>query len=140
MTIKGRRKKTSHSPEPTEARPHILVVDDDIGLTRLLKAILTTAHFDVDSFANGRDALEFLDHKRVEVIVMDLRMPILDGPGFFRALRSRGDRTPVLVASANGAREARRELGAEASIAKPFDPEDLIETVCGLIAKRPLNA
>lgn len=114
-------------------RPRVLVVDDDASLARLLKAILRTADYDVDTAANGSDALDFTAREHVDVIVMDLRMPVLDGPGFFRKLRERGDQTPVLVASSHGARNAQKELGAEAAIEKPFDPDDLIEAVGELL-------
>lgn len=108
-------------------------MDDDASLARLLKAILRMADFDVATAANGMDALDFTAKERVDVIVMDLQMPVLDGRSFFRELRARGDHTPVLVASSYGAHKAKKELGAEASIEKPFDPDDLIEAVGELV-------
>ena len=109
------------------------MVDDDASLVRLLRTILRSADYEVTTAGNGSDALEVAEHQHLDVIVLDLRMPVLDGPGFYRQLRARGDKTPVLVTSAFGARDAQRELGAEGAIDKPFDPDDLLEAVDNLL-------
>lgn len=114
-------------------RPHVLVVDDDASLGRLVRAILRTGGYDVEVTSNGVDALALVDRESVDVIVLDLRMPQLDGPEFFRELRARGHSTPVLLTSAYGAQHAQRELGAEGAIEKPFDPEALIDAVKELL-------
>ena len=114
-------------------RHAVLIVDDDAGMIRLLTAILRTADYQICTANNGSDALDMAQREHVDVIVLDLRMPVLDGPGFFRELRARGDTTPVLVTSSFGARDAQKELGAEGAIEKPFDPDDLLEAVGALI-------
>jgi CheY-like chemotaxis protein len=116
------------------SRRAVLVVDDDKSLITLLRTILRTADYDVATAVNGSDALGITERQHIDVIVLDLRMPILDGPGFFRQLRARGDRTPVLVTSSYGARDAQRELGAEGSIEKPFDPDELLQAVDAVLA------
>jgi DNA-binding response OmpR family regulator len=110
-----------------------LIVDDDAGLLRLLTTILRAADYDVATALNGFDALDVTERRHFDAIVLDLRMPVLDGPGFFRELRARGDTTPVLVTSSVGARDAQRELGAEGSIEKPFEPDDLLDAVGSLL-------
>ena len=105
---------------------NILVVDDDPNLMRLMATILRTSGMEVLTATDGYAALDVAMSKDVDAIVLDLRMPNLDGRGFFRELRARGVETPVLIASAFGAREAQQELGAQGSIEKPFDPEMLI--------------
>ena len=114
-------------------RPRVLVVDDDRNLSRLVKTILHTAEFEVLTAFDGLDALHVVEEERLDAIVLDLRMPNLDGRGFFRELRARDNGTPVLVASAYGARSAQAELGAEAAIEKPFDPDALIRAVSDLV-------
>ena len=111
------------------SRPRVLVVDDDVSLSRLVRAILRTADYEVAQAYNGIEGLEVAGREHPDVIVLDLQMPQMDGRGFFRELRARGDRTPVLVSSSFGASTAQRELGAEGSIEKPFDPDDLVEAV-----------
>jgi two-component system response regulator AtoC len=137
VALKQIRSTTRQAPQdapPTEvSRRVVLIVDDDAGLLRLLTLILRSADYDVATALNGVDALDVAERQHVDVIVLDLRMPVLDGPGFFRELRARGDKTPVLVASSVGARDAQRELGAEGAIEKPFEPEDLLAAVGSLI-------
>jgi CheY-like chemotaxis protein len=112
----------------------VLVIDDDPNLTRLMSTILRTSGIDTVTATDGWSALEAIEHNDVDAIVLDLQMPKLDGRGFFRELRARGDHTPVLIASAYGARDAQRELGAEASVEKPFDPELLISELQRIFA------
>jgi CheY-like chemotaxis protein len=105
---------------------NILVVDDDPNLMRLMGTLLRTSGMEILTASDGLVALEVAMSHGVDAIVLDLRMPNLDGRAFYRELRSRGIETPVLIASAYGASQAQRELGAEASIEKPFDPDVLI--------------
>ena len=114
-------------------KPRVLVVDDDLNLARVAGLILRTADFDVLTANDGYDALDVTEHEPIDVIVLDLAMPYLDGRGFFHELRARGDHTPVLLASANDAFAAREELGAEGAIEKPFEPDRLIEAVDHLL-------
>ena len=118
---------------PAIQRRAVLVVDDDASLLKLFRAILRSADYDVTTAGNGSEALEVARLQHIDVIVMDLRMPVLDGPAFFRELRARGDKTPVLVTSAFGARDAQRQLGAEGAIEKPFDPDDLLLAIDKLL-------
>lgn len=123
------------TPESLNADSHhaVLIVDDDAGLLRLLSTILRSADYQVCTAVNGSDALNVAGQQHLDVIVLDLRMPVLDGPGFFRELRARGDKTPVLVTSSFGALDAQKQLGAEGAIEKPFDPDELLEAVGALI-------
>ena len=117
------------TPDP---RPRVLVIDDDVSLSRLVRAILRTADYEVAQAFNGIEGLEVVSREHPDVIVLDLQMPQMDGRGFFRELRARGDQTPVLVSSSFGARSAQKELGAEGSIEKPFDPDALVAAVTEL--------
>ncbi len=81
--------------------------------------------FDVTSASNGLAGLDQVEAHHPDVIILDLEMPHMDGRSFFRELRHRGDHTPVIVASAYGARSAALELRADAYIAKPFHPDEL---------------
>jgi CheY-like chemotaxis protein len=107
----------------------VLVVDDDEALLRMLRLTLSSAGCRVVTATDGLDALEKLEGEPFAVVVLDLQMPRMDGREFHRELRSRGHDPEVVLLSAYGAREAGRELGTAAAIAKPFDPDVLIETV-----------
>ena len=113
----------------------ILVVDDDLNLARLLRAILRTSGFDVVTSADAPAALDIAEEQAFDLIILDLRMPVMDGRTFYRELRGRGVQTPVVIASAYGARSALAELGAQAAIDKPFDPELLLDTVNRLLTR-----
>jgi DNA-binding response OmpR family regulator len=125
--------ETRESIKPTTRRPCVLVIDDDVSLSRLVRTILRTADYEVAQAYNGIEGLELANREHPDVIVLDLQMPQMDGRGFFQEFRARGYRTPVIVSSAFGARSAQRELGAEASIEKPFEPDALVATVARLI-------
>jgi CheY-like chemotaxis protein len=127
----------SHTLAEGETPPithHVLVVDDDPNLTRLMATILRTSGIDALTATSGRAALDAVEHNDVEAIVLDVEMPEMDGRGFFRELRARGNKMPVLIASAFGAREAQRELGADAAVEKPFDPEVLVSELERILA------
>ncbi|MGE0058703.1 MAG: response regulator [Dehalococcoidia bacterium] len=113
----------------------ILVVDDDVNLTRLLRAILRTSGFEVVTCGDSTEGLTIAENQDFNLIILDLRMPVMDGRTFYRELRQRGVKVPVVIASAYGARAAQAELGAQAAIEKPFDPDRLIDTVNRILTK-----
>jgi CheY-like chemotaxis protein len=119
------------SESSTQSR--VLVVDDDVNLARLLRAILRTSGFEVVTASDSTAALDMASQQQFNVIILDLRMPVMDGRTFYRELRGRGDNTPVVISSAYGARAAQAELGAQAAIEKPFDPDRLVQTVSRLL-------
>jgi DNA-binding response OmpR family regulator len=120
--------------ETPHAAHNVLVIDDDPNLTRLMATILRTSGIEALTATDGYSALDAVAQHDLDAIVLDLQMPRMDGRGFFRELRARGNHTPVLIASAYDARAAQRELGAEAAIEKPFDPEALLSELERIIA------
>lgn len=103
----------------------VLLVDDDQDILDALGLALEES-YEVIRARNGAEALRTLENVRVDGIVLDLMMPVMNGGDFLRALRARGDRTPVLVASAGTDLRARSaEIGADAWIAKPFEIGEL---------------
>jgi two-component system copper resistance phosphate regulon response regulator CusR/two-component system response regulator QseB len=114
---------------------HILVVDDDAALGRLTKLVLSTAGHEVDSFVSPIAAMEALADAAnyPSMIVLDLNMPEMDGREFYRRARSTGFHNPIIILSAYGAFAAQKELGADAALAKPFDPFSLLSLVKTLL-------
>lgn len=115
--------------------PHILVVDDDIAMRRLIELILLSDGYRVTAAASAAEALQVLAADTFDLLMMDLDMPVMGGRELFTLLRARGHSLPVMVVSAHGAEYARRELGADASLAKPFDIDQLTECVRILVAR-----
>ncbi len=116
-----------------EGSVEILLVDDDASIRILVHEILTEDGFNVSTADNGVEAIAFVRGHTVGAIVMDLQMPLMDGRTFFRALRALPSDTPVLLLSAHGVKAAQHELGAEDALAKPFDPDVLVERVRRLV-------
>ena len=108
----------------------ILVVDDDPSIRSIVVEILAMEGYPVGSAANGAEALKIVEHKRPSLVLLDMRMPVLDGWGFAQALDQRAIKLRILVMTA--AQDARRwaeEIGAEGYLSKPFDVPDLIDVV-----------
>jgi two-component system OmpR family response regulator len=120
---------------PTEAPVggRVVIIDDDRSLLRLLRLIFEGSGFAVRTFQDATMALSDLDQDGADLIILDLEMPIMNGREFYKTLRGKGNGTPVLILSAYGARNAQLELGAEGSLAKPFEPDDLVEAANRLI-------
>ena len=115
-------------PELRELR--VLVVDDEPHIRATVSAMLETEGYAVDEAANGADALHAVERRAPDVILLDMRMPVLDGWGFALELRRRGHRMPIVVMTA--ARDAARwagEITAATFVAKPFGFDDLITAV-----------
>ncbi|HEX2573611.1 MAG TPA: response regulator, partial [Polyangia bacterium] len=85
----------------TEAgmRKRVLLVDDDDAVVDSLTLALEDS-YEVLAARNGREALEVLEGEGVDAVLLDLMMPVLDGPGFLRECRARHIEVPVLVFSA----------------------------------------
>jgi len=108
----------------------VLVVDDEADIRATVSAMLEIEGYDVDEAANGADALHAVEEHAPDLILLDMRMPVLDGWGFAAELRRRGHRTPIVVMTA--ARDAARwatEIAASAFVSKPFGFDDLILAV-----------
>jgi DNA-binding response OmpR family regulator len=111
------------------APPRVLVIDDDQALLRMLRLSMASEGLDVATARDGVEGLEELGASDFDVVVLDLQMPRMDGRTFFGEMAARGHRPQVVILSAYGAEQAQRELKVAAAVPKPFDPDDLIETV-----------
>ena len=118
-------------------RPLVLLVEDDPALRGLLDLLFEDTGIPVEPIADGHRAIERLVYGRPLLVVLDLDLPNVDGAGVAAELRARyGDAVPIVVISAlPGARRAAHEMGAAACFAKPFDPEELVETVRALASE-----
>jgi DNA-binding response OmpR family regulator len=112
----------------------VLVVDDDASLLRMLALILRSEAYEVQTAMGAEEGLTVLDARQPDIVILDLNMPGMDGRAFYRRARAQGYDGPVVLCSAFGAPEARRELGAQAAIEKPFDPDQLVHLVHELVS------
>jgi two-component system, chemotaxis family, chemotaxis protein CheY len=108
----------------------ILVVDDDPDLREFLRLMLTSMGFEVISAANGKEALGVLEGHDPDLILLDMRMPVMSGWEFCRAVDGRDACPPIVVLTAAPDPAARAaEAHADGWLGKPFEYEDLEATV-----------
>jgi CheY-like chemotaxis protein len=108
----------------------ILVVDDDDTILVTVAECLEMEGYRVATAANGLEALRQIEQREPALVLLDMRMPVLDGWGFAQAARDRGLRLKILVMSA--AADARRwalEIEAHGVMPKPFELEELVAAV-----------
>ena len=112
------------------SKPPILVVDDDPSILRLVADILSDEGYPVRTAEHGADALTLVDQETPALVLLDMRMPVMDGWTFASQLSERGMTLPVIVmTAARDARQWSREIGASGYVAKPFDIDHLLTAV-----------
>ena len=94
--------------------------------------LITEGHV-VEVAADGREALETLESHSPDLVLLDLNLPEMDGRAVFGYVRQAGYAGPIAICSAFGASQARRELGADGALSKPFQPEALVSLVERLV-------
>jgi two-component system chemotaxis response regulator CheY len=118
--------------------PSVLVVDDSPTIRRFHAEVLREAGFVVHEAENGFAALEALAAASVDLVVVDVNMPVLDGLTFVERLRTDcGDRTPVLVVSSQAGATDRADAarrGADGYLVKPAEPALLVSLARRLVA------
>ncbi len=117
---------------------HILVVDDDVGVRTVLKKILGGAGYEVDEAGEAFQALDRLDARPPDAVLLDLKMPGMDGLALMENLRQRGLTIPVVVLTGHGDQFTARECldaGAAAYLTKPPDRSDLLLAMQGAVAQ-----
>ncbi|MGC8484067.1 MAG: response regulator [Candidatus Baltobacteraceae bacterium] len=136
--------RTAHELE-SPSRGSILIADDDANIRRLLLALLTRRGFHATAVGNGADAFERAVADRPDLILLDYRMPILNGRDTAARLRADArtrDIPIVMVTAQSGTEEkvAALEAGAQDYITKPFEPEELVARIAGHLRWRTLLA
>lgn len=109
----------------------VLVVDDDRDIRELIHLVLADGGYDVVEAANGAAALDAVARRPPCAILLDVRMPVLDGPGFARAYRLLpGPHAPIICMTAEAAAPVRcQEIQADESLGKPFELGHLIHLI-----------
>lgn len=121
----------------------ILIVDDEPGIQLTARATLETAGYTVLESRDGEAALALLRRTRVDLVLLDLRMPLLDGMEVLSHLRDHGDKTPVVVITAHGDipdAVAALKLGAVDFLQKPLTPPALRAVVASALEAQTRSA
>jgi len=117
------------------AAERILIVDDDESIRQIVRICLTDEGYEVFEAPNGQVALNTLDQFTPDLILLDLRMPVMDGWEFAKHYEKMpGPRAPVVafVAALNAEQDCA-DLDAAGILAKPFDLDDLLKAVRSLL-------
>jgi two-component system, OmpR family, response regulator MprA len=134
----GQEDRMNNTPTDSNRAARLLVADDDRAIRESLDRVLTLEGHHVVAVADGAAALETARTHDVDVIVLDLMMPSVDGLTVCRVLRSEGDRTPILMLTARtetSDRVAGLDAGADDYLPKPFDPAELLARVRALLRR-----
>lgn len=110
-------------------QPHILVIDDDLRLRKLLKKYLSENGFIISIAADTKEAADLLELFAFDILIMDVMMPGKNGMDFTKELRDNGLMTPILMLTAMGDSDDRingLENGADDYLSKPFEPRELV--------------
>lgn len=116
----------------------ILVVEDDKNTSRLMKVILKHAGYEVFCAANGLEALNITDKQHIDLIVLDVMMPQMDGYEFTEHMRDGGDQTPILMVTARELPEEKCRgfrAGTDDYMVKPVNEEELLLRIRALLRR-----
>jgi CheY-like chemotaxis protein len=115
----------------SQRNPRILVVDDDAFIRTCVAEILRDEGYEVLEAPHGAAALSLVDECPPDLILLDMRMPVLDGWGFTRAYRQRpGPHAPIIVmTAAQDAAQRAAQVRCESYLAKPFELDDLLDCI-----------
>ncbi len=115
----------------------ILLIEDEPELVRVLRAYLENAGFQVESAYRGDTGLSLWQHKRPDLVILDLNLPGMDGLDVAREIRRQGD-TPIIMLTARVEESDQLvglELGADDYITKPFSPRIVVARVRALLRR-----
>jgi DNA-binding response OmpR family regulator len=115
----------------------VLLVEDNPQVRMVLGLILEDEGYDVDTAANGVEALAKASRQPPQAIVLDLMLPVMSGWDFLAAWQCQptSQGVPIVVISAGYRQEGRVPLDVHAFLAKPFELDELCRTVCQLVTK-----
>jgi len=116
----------------------VMIVDDSASLRQVVSIALKGAGYDVLEASDGKDALNKLDGRKVNLVISDVNMPNLDGIGFLKQLKTNPAYkfTPVIMLTTEAAEAKKREgqlAGARAWVVKPFQPQQMLDAVAKLV-------
>lgn len=117
---------------------NILVVDDDKNTRRLYKAVLESDGYHVFVAENGEEALAVMDREHIDLVVLDIMMPKMDGYEFTKVIRESQSTLPILMVSAKHLPEDKKKgflVGTDDYITKPVDEEEMLLRIKALLRR-----
>lgn len=117
---------------------YILVVDDDCFANTLVQFVLSKEGFEVETTDNPRGAMQMIQRREPDLLLLDVTMPYLDGFQFSQKLRAEGYETPLIFMTAQDALESRLQgfsIGADDYICKPYNHQELVARVQAVLRR-----
>ncbi len=117
---------------------HILVVDDQPHTRMLIEAILKAENYTVFLAENGEDALQVMDREHIDLVILDIMMPKMDGYEFTRTLRAANQNLPILMISAKHLPADKHRgflVGTDDYMTKPIDDEEMLLRIKALLRR-----
>jgi DNA-binding response OmpR family regulator len=117
---------------------HILIVDDDKNTRRLYQAVLENEGYQVFMAENGNAALDVMDQEHIDLVIVDIMMPGMDGYEFTKALRETSNSLPILMVSAKQLPEDKKKgflVGTDDYMTKPVDEEEMLLRIKALLRR-----
>jgi two-component system OmpR family response regulator len=139
----ARQTTGEHANGLSDERERVLVVDDEDSITELVSTALRFVGFDVQTAANGRQALTDAAYFMPHLIVLDVMMPGLDGFEVCRRLRANGDHVPVIFLTARDEHDDKLRgftHGGDDYVTKPFSLEELVARIRAVLRRAHSNA
>jgi CheY-like chemotaxis protein len=118
----------------------ILIADDNPEFVESINELLTNKGYKVFKANNGKEAIECIESNGIDILILDLRMPVLDGLGTYMELKKTGKAVPTIIVTAFADKETKaietlRSLSVSGILRKPFDPNELISALDKLKAE-----
>ena len=117
----------------------VLIVDDDQGMVATLRDILEISGCDVEAAFDGSEAIEMARHQRPDCVLMDIRMPVMNGVEAFRGIKRASPHSKVVFMTAyseSHLADDARAMGAVEVLPKPLDLERLLELIREIAKRR----
>jgi DNA-binding response OmpR family regulator len=117
---------------------HILVVDDDKNTRMYFEAVLTNNNYTVTVAKNGEEALDIMDKKHIDLVVLDIMMPKMDGYEFTKTLRECDNNLPILMVSAKQMPTDKNKgfaVGTDDYMTKPVDQDEFLYRIKALLRR-----
>lgn len=121
---------------------NIMVVEDDNNTRKLMETVLVQGGYNAILACDGVDALDMLERKQVDLIILDVMMPKMDGYEFTKIMRDGGSSIPILMVTAKEAKADKRQgfiAGTDDYMVKPVDEEEMLLRIAALLRRARIS-